>query len=245
MNVLSIDWDYFIDCTQDEICFLFPDGGNENIGIQLSNQIWAMHYAKSSYSNFSRVNRELKDIGINKESLNFVLLTILNNSKSHTCIQLSESHTTIYDLILETYTRTGEKVDIYNIDHHSDTYNLGSELNCGNWVNYLDTLNCINNYTWIQNVNTKETLNQRDFEHCNVNTTTDLTILDNIPHWDIIFICKSSIWTPPHLDNEFRIFYDTLKTMGYDFSDSLFNDRYAEIQEEIENYKSHQYRFTT
>jgi hypothetical protein len=39
LNVLSIDWDYFINATYLERGSMFPDGGNENIPDVIKNII--------------------------------------------------------------------------------------------------------------------------------------------------------------------------------------------------------------
>lgn len=60
INILSVDWDYFVDCTEDERYTMFPDGGNENIDMSLSTMLWSTHYLDT---------KRLKDRGTLTRSL--------------------------------------------------------------------------------------------------------------------------------------------------------------------------------
>ena len=47
LNILSIDWDYFFDATEDQRILLFPDDPNELFPDHAKKSIWASYYAKS------------------------------------------------------------------------------------------------------------------------------------------------------------------------------------------------------
>ena len=38
LNILSIDWDFFMKTTDEDFC-MFPDGGNENIPLSIQSII--------------------------------------------------------------------------------------------------------------------------------------------------------------------------------------------------------------
>lgn len=231
INVLSIDWDYFMNCSSEDRLFMFPDGGNESIGLSLSSQIWSFCYASTKYrKEKGNLDKDILDIGIRHSEYSYVQKCIEENRKSNCIIQLSDSHLTIYNFLME-FSRCKKQgiLNIYNLDHHSDCYNHGSELNCGNWVNRLDDLGYVNEYTWIYD-DEPDDINLS----CKSRATKDISIIKNIK-WDYIFICRSSVWTPPHLDcyfNELNSFFHD--SCGIVFNKNFFIDRYATIKNSIE-----------
>ena len=75
MKILSIDWDYFIDCTSRERAILFPDGGNEYISPALQMFIWESHYSTPDFQR-SYVGKSLKEIKVREKDFNAVLKII-------------------------------------------------------------------------------------------------------------------------------------------------------------------------
>lgn len=229
-NVLSIDWDYFIDATSDERLLLFPDGGTEDVSLSLSNYIWAIRYAESS------INKELgvcdkciEDIGIRENELLYIY-RCLSFAKNNALITISDSHADIYDFLIESNPNPCKQFNIYNIDHHSDCYNIGNDVNCGNWVNRLDDKGYINSYTWIKNSDSDNSLVKSTLS-CETKEKTILIDTLNDIDWDYIFICRSSVWSPPHLDLDFNEFHDVLYNLcDVEFNHDFFINRYGELK---------------
>lgn len=236
MNVLSIDWDYFINAKKGERALLFPDGGNEGLSEYLRHYVWTMRYADTAVQKErNMIERSIEDIGVREEALSLVKYCMYNISDG-TQIGFADSHAQIYSLLANN-TIPIKQYNIYNIDHHSDCYNIGDELNCGNWVNKLDSENYINNYIWIGN----EDSDNEDIKsalNCKCKRTTDLGVIKNIT-WDYIFICRSGVWSPPHLDVRFNEFYSfMLYELGLSFNKDFFIDRYEPMVKDIQDYKA-------
>lgn len=236
LNVLSIDWDYFIDATETERLILFPDGGNERLGADLRSYVWTMRYSDSRIQKERKIiDRCIEDIGVREDALKFVKCCLYNITDD-TQMGFADSHSSIYALLKENEPISNRQFNIYNIDHHSDCYNIGNDLNCGNWVNKLDAENYISKYIWIKNEDSGDE-NIKDVLNCKSRITTDLSIIKDI-QWDYVFICRSGVWSPPHLDIKFNDFYSfTLVELGLTFNKEFFTDRYEPMKAEIEAYR--------
>lgn len=230
-NVLSIDWDYFVNCTDDDRSELFPDGGSEDIGINLSTIAWLGRYASSSLYKESHPNhRELKDIGIKEKEFEYVLENVVFNVNSGCHVLFADSHADIYDFIHE-HLKKNDKIRVYNLDHHSDCYNIGDDINCGNWANKLADERTMTRYTWIRGDHDEDISNSLK---CKTTVTDDITVIEDIG-WDMIFVCRSSIWSPPHLDKDFNRFYERMDMfMNLGFNPNFFIDRYSVIGERLD-----------
>lgn len=232
-NVLSIDWDYFMDCTDAERFIMFPDGGNENIGINLSTFIWLGRYASSYvYKEEHPGQRGLDEIGIKEKEFEYILRNVVLNVNAGCHVSFADSHAEIYDFIHE-HTKKNDKVRVYNVDHHSDCYNMGDEVNCGNWANKLSDEGIMTRYTWVRGDNEDEI--DSDTLKCRFNVTRDITALEGIG-WDMIFVCRSSVWSPPHLDKDFNRLYERMNMfMNLGFNPNFFVDRYSAITEKLDS----------
>lgn len=185
LKILSIDWDYFINASLEQRMLLFPDCPSENYSKAIQNLIWSGRYS----------DPKLTKININQQALNKLEKFLLNIKKP---IYLAETHTFCYHLI-KTKKQPHQKLILTNIDHHHDIYNKSNkeEINCGNWLYHIIKDHPTGEYTWLKNT---------DSELYNKNKITKkLKITDNIDtilnqDYDIIFICQSAMWSPPHLD---------------------------------------------
>ena len=233
MNVLSIDWDYFVDCTNTERADMFPDGGSEEIGISTSTFIWGMRYGVSrANKNRHPERREILDIGVKEKELQHVMATILMNVSSGCRFMFADSHADIYQFIKESKRTNNTKFDLFNIDHHSDCYNIGNDVNCGNWVNKLDAEGLLRRYTWIKGDN-RDTIPEGTLT-CQTKVTNKISAIDD-RGWDLIFVCRSSIWSPPHLDKKFNEFYEYLDWwLGLELNPKFFVDRFSMIEDRLD-----------
>lgn len=213
INVLSIDWDYFINATEEQRITQFPDP-NDNLGTKLNNFIWANRYAQ---------NPKIHDIGVTTsefDELKYYLTKVRQNPKSvDTKVMITNSHKFIYDFVVENLTDS-TPVRMFHIDYHTDCYGMNftsypkEELNCGNWVNYL----CehlkgrplkFSNISWLGRLDSErdpdlpKVVKRVEYDP----TMNDLA--DMLSHYfggsipDLIFLCKSNPWSPPHLDYKF------------------------------------------
>ena len=74
IKVLSIDWDYFVDCPIDFKVDNFPDGGNEELPEFALDQVWMTRYGQCS---------KLKDVKMDTSEmakLRMMLKKIVNQS---------------------------------------------------------------------------------------------------------------------------------------------------------------------
>ena len=107
--------------------------------------------------------------------------------------------------------------DTINIDHldmHHDIFSDNQDsLNCGNWLSFIkEEMNT--NVTWIANPISKEVygLDGKEFDV----VRTDLKEIQNHT-WNMIFLCRSDNWLPPHLDGYFEDLAGFLARIGGEY----------------------------
>lgn len=195
-RILSVDWDYFINASDEERLALFPDGGNEELSESIKNFIWDSLYR----------DPKLKEIGIREDDYS----TLVEMSEQYfdgDCI-VADSHKHIYDAIME-ITTADEEFEVINIDFHHDLYDYRTRegrVNCGNWGTILkeDRPNC--KFVWVKHPNSDtrvigggevdaEIIEFKDFIY-------RYTLLHYI-QFDLVYLCRSAMWSPPHLDQKF------------------------------------------
>lgn len=187
-RVLSIDFDFFQDTDKDTIANCYPDG--VDLPSDLSNIIWASHYA--NYSN------ELHKVSINKDLL-YDLYDILYNQSINIPVLITQSHVNIYNFI-NNLTDKNQVLSIVNVDLHHDVCNDNPTVDCGNWISHLCKEHPNSNVHWICRELSMECYNLsiKDFPiELNFDKIKD-------GYFDAIFICRSDMWLPPHLDNYFH-----------------------------------------
>lgn len=184
INVLSIDWDYFINAEMDTRVDLFPDTPNEDFSLCVQNSIWQSRY----------VSGELNKIGVIGE-----IPELMNCLRKHLpkCeVMITRSHKYAYDFLKD----VSEPVNLVNVDFHHDLYtDYLDELNCGNWLcKVIDEHQ--GKYTWVARKTSDMDIDERYADK--ISLTTDFNNIKR-KKWDMIFICRSDMWSPPHLDDEF------------------------------------------
>lgn len=200
LNILSIDWDYFFpdnlefDWAMDDRQFLFYE------------TIWPIRWGHMHLE----TEKYAKDIyHPDHQLLNGFLDKVLINSKP-ALISIADSHTDIKHLI----NLFPAKVNIYNFDQHHDIY-YGNELpkkesepNCGNWVGYF--LDRIESYHLFY-----PPWRESNLEHVGKllhTNSVSFTIPKHLPEFHMVFICRSSPWTPSWSDNYWIEFIEYFKT---------------------------------
>jgi hypothetical protein len=235
LNVLSIDWDYFINADMCERMELFPDGGNENLSLFLGNTCWSGHYYDGKLEQIKTDAQAIKKV---KECLK------KHNIDSIMSYMIADSHKHAYEFVHEYCDAEGyDSLNLVNIDYHHDVYSNGDGVDCGNWLAKLikDFDGSDSQFTWVARHDSDMNLGV-SLDGCEnkLLCVEDLDIIDEY-QWDIVYICRSSMWSPPHLDRKFINAFGWLLDGADDYScryeTNIFEDRYEVVKEMAKSYK--------
>lgn len=184
MRILSIDFDYFVDATMEERVMCFPDG-NDNLSEQMTQYLWERRYS---------FHDNLKDIGVIKD---YDKMCEFFKDLNYGRVLFADSHREIQHLFSEI--KSDEELELINVDFHHDMYITGGDnLDCGNWLRFLLDLKPNTKVTWVRREDSDLDSLSGEFPHYH---TTDITEVQG--DFDLVFVCFSSPWTPPHLFNDF------------------------------------------
>jgi hypothetical protein len=195
LKVLSIDFDYFQKFPHNSAEIMrncYPDG--HDAPSSLSAVIWLNHYA--SYES------AIRQVKIDKEHLD-VLISILYKQDFNTLCMSVGSHVRIFDFITQQYSNgnyTG--CHIYNIDTHHDLFNDNKNLDCGNWGTHIKKTIPNTEITWIANRVSEDMYGLKCQKKLREIIQFDFDCILN-EQFDLIFLCRSDTWLPPHLDPYF------------------------------------------
>jgi len=198
LRVLSIDFDYFQVVDKDTVQSCYPDG--IDLDTSLSTIVWASHYAIPSQK------EKLDKVFCNQEELRLIQHILNNNCKATAPVCIANSHVHIYDFIhesMESFAATS--VDVTNVDMHHDLFNDNPYLDCGNWLMHIHNEIQNTRISWVANPVSEEVYGFNDQLKSMVLNTLE-SIKDR--KFDIVFLCRSDNWLPPHLDNEFQELVD-------------------------------------
>lgn len=191
---LTVDWDFFIDADWLQRNLMFPDGGNESLPTSIRDYIWDTCYR----------NPKLINVGVTPDYETY--LNICSGLKD-CAIMVADSHKHAYNFIMA-HTDPDETFEVYNIDFHHDLYcyeTRGDKVNCGNWGTLLQEERPNMKYIWVKHKDsdTKD-LEERNVEVCTF-TLDELVIgiRGDFTVFDAFYLCRSSLWSPPHLDDKF------------------------------------------
>lgn len=180
-RVLSIDWDYFFDCTMNDRLDMFPDGADENLARVIQNVVWSLHY--NSYD-------RLIDIDVSAILLEQVKSFISKTCDSTTKGVYFDSHKHLYEAVMQN-TAPSDSIEVINIDFHHDTYSSGFEdVDCGNWVNCLGEKRTLT-YKWVKREDSDiDRLNiSKSINHMMVTSLDKFIKSCKIKHFDMIYLC--------------------------------------------------------
>lgn len=217
VNLVSIDWDYLVDADSMKRLMSFPDGGE--ISPMLDRIIWATHYATDS---------SLADVGVLTSELDTIVEHLQGYSGP---MMVANSHRYAYELFMDI--ADGQPMGLINIDFHHDVYNDNEGLDCGNWVARLfeDNPHPENYYTWLGWPDSDAPSDEPSYMSM-VTSMDSLIWPDRI---DGVFIARSNMWAPPHLDSEFSRMVtlvsnrNTITEPG--IMESRYNDELLEMAE--------------
>ena len=223
MKILSIDWDYFIDASSLVRFEKFHDG-LETMG-RVNEIIWSGRYA--SYP-------ELKDLGIRKKEYDYLFSRMGRIFRNAGSIYIEDSHKWLGDIVCS----SDKLVELYNIDFHSDVYDSIVTMDCGNWLRYADMCSGGEGsiYTWVLWEGESD---RGEWDRWNsVGKKESLGSIGDIEGlcswWDVVYICRSSTWSPPHLDSYFReLVMEGI--MGKDSIDGIFASKDILLERSIDN----------
>ena len=191
MRILSIDFDFFQDADKETIETCYPDG--IDYSTSMSSVIWANHYAKY---------KKLNKVSINKY-LYLNILEIIAKQHKYIPICVAQSHAYIYKFIKELKKlNPKEKLKIVNIDLHHDVCNDNEDLDCGNWISHVVEAYPGTQIGWIAREASLDIFDLTKEEILDIGIETDFKKIRNT-QFDAIFICRSDMWLPPHLDEYF------------------------------------------
>ena len=202
-RILSIDFDYFLQATKEAVRS-FPDGIDRPT--ELSTLIWASHYLGGRQGSLAR------SVGVLSDELDCIK-RILRKQSSDCPVMIAQSHVHAYDFVHDTVSEDDE-LRLVNVDMHHDIVNNNEELDCGNWISHL-----LQEYdmglTWVANPVSLEMFGlDKDRKENRAFRGIVQKILSKIEEknyvFDGIFLCRSDIWTPPHLDNAFCSLCDVI-----------------------------------
>lgn len=191
LNVLSIDFDVFQKVDIDTMQTCYPDG--VDLPTSISSFVWQSHYANpDTYQKLMKITPDIDMVN--------ALKRLIGDNKHMPDSFICNSHKNIYDFIMEHFHEGNyDKIELTHLDMHHDMVNDNSELDCGNWVSYLEDA-VKTNVTWIANPISKAMYGMTEPIFDTVRT--DLSNITK-PDWNLIFLCRSDNWLPPHLDSSF------------------------------------------
>lgn len=192
LKVLSVDWDFFIKVSNSDRFMLFPDGGREDLPKEIKNIIWESLYG---------ANREkLESIGVVNVLKRFKH-DLLYSVKKHVPekVVVRESHRFIYDEIVS-FMESGKYsgVDLLNIDFHHDCFTSNDKVDCGNWLYHVMS-KYDGVYKWLSR---NDSFVSPEHFVGNLKRLKRYFTIQN-EKYDLIYICRSDMWSPPHLDDKF------------------------------------------
>lgn len=193
LKVLSIDFDYFQNVLKETVQLCYPDG--IDLPTELSTIVWSGYYANP------KTNKLLNDVTCNIDELNILKHILKNNCLSTAPIVVANSHVHIYEFIhQQMQSFNAETCSIVNIDMHHDLFNDNPKIDCGNWLSHIsdEIENC--HISWIANKISKDTYGLNDIPDDLIKTSLNEIINCK---FDIVFLCRSDNWLPPHLDTYF------------------------------------------
>lgn len=216
INILSVDWDYFMSSTNFKREKLYiPDSG-EDWTEEERDIMWSSQYA---------LYPSLYNEGIDENRFNKFKEYIKNHKFQR--FTITDSHKELYDLIDNLSNMF--YFNLVNLDFHHDIFdNMNPEIDCGNWLRRLliKQNDPHNKVLWINH----KTSDRKIWKQFNCVKLVQSTNFNRILKYDfqILFVCKSEIFSPPHLDKYFQILFN-------DYQDDVNSYVYRNRFEKIEN----------
>lgn len=199
MNILSIDWDFFFPDTQQ---FDWQMNEDQPFYYEL---IWPIRWANSAL--FKPEVKAKRIMHPNVSQLHFLEKIEKQIPKFH-CLALTDSHKDLYTILEEVNTT----FRVWNFDQHHDCGygKRDHDLNCGNWAQVLRREEKLEQFTqiypeWRRTLPEEDGPNWADIRY-------EGEEIDLPERFDVVFICRSSPWTPSWSDHIWLRFINWFKT---------------------------------
>ena len=200
-KILSIDFDFFQAATRKQL-LSYPDGIDLNT--KISEIVWSSHYIAG------RSNPEYSPVSVNINQKLFTdMIDILQKQRDDIPAMAAQSHAAIYNFIYSVYEYFGNNnLTIFHIDMHHDIWNGNEKLDCGNWVKFIKRDFPNTDVHWITRKVSMEMYNIEDEIIRQTGIMFDFDKIKDI-EFDAVFLCRSDMWLPPHLDYYFDTMLNT------------------------------------
>lgn len=201
MRILSIDYDYYQIVDVDTVRKYYPDG--IDISTRLSSAVWAVRYADVN------AKSAIASVKINSDEIE-ATKQLLMEQCSDCPVLISNTHKDIYDFAVAMMSNSGSsELQVTNVDMHHDMFNDNPELDCGNWVSFLQQKYADKmSIRWIANPISKIAYGFSDEDWKYIGNSVTKT---QYREYDAIFLCRSDAWLPPHLDQSFNDMIEFIK----------------------------------
>lgn len=194
--VLSIDFDVFQAIPSQKHLNVYPIGIDRTQ--EESCRAWRPFYEDVTSLQL------LQEVKINEEKVEAAARLIENGCAFETPIMVANSHKDILKWILEHYNaKTHPGIFLTHLDAHHDLFNENEKLDCGNWISFLKKEVPNTHIKWVCNAISKEIYGLSTPEFDFINDEIEPLIGQT---YDLLFICRSDTWLPPHLDPAFTAF---------------------------------------
>jgi hypothetical protein len=187
--------------------------GKVNALALIQNYVWISRYADSLIRAEKYGGKAMTDIKADHAELE-LLYTLIDRYKNRsTKMSVHESHKDIAEIFKQGRFADGSH-DIINIDYHHDCFDTSDDgnIDCGNWGKLLSEQGKIDKLFWVGRNDSDDYESDIITERCcGIQELLDSPALMNgIDH---IFICRSGVWSPPHLDEDFILMVLRIKNM--------------------------------
>lgn len=195
-NILSIDWDYMTDIPTE--CFA-PE--INELGLTMYNKLWDIWYTHTLPN--VKVHPAFNNGRAEK------LIEVIKGSTFDLCV-ISQEHDNLYRAIQ--FIDDVENMELYvrNFDTHHDCYSSSSNpdvLNPGNWGRLLYQDMNLKEFLWYRSPDSENYASDKP-EY--VQDVFDYGPKEIMGHYDLVFICRSDPYVPPHFDYLFKKFSETV-----------------------------------
>lgn len=190
INVLSIDFDYFIDTSVEvrNTCFPYAEDTAEAEEV---NRRWEQSYR--DYPNLCEIGL-IRDYDLIQDYLGTII------RKHAPIVMVRESHRELYEAVRQRANRIERLV---NVDFHHDWYCMygGGEVTCANWLRKLEEVfPPIRDMVWVKRADSETDCLAGKFPY---HMTEDIRSVMERTDYGLIYLCYSPEWTPPHLRDAF------------------------------------------
>lgn len=190
INVLSIDFDYFVDASVEvrNTCFPYAEDTADEEEV---NRRWEQSCRDYPW---------LREIGLIRDYdlIQDYLGTIISRHAPEVIIR--ESHRELYEAVRERGSQIGRLV---NVDFHHDWYCMygGGEVTCANWLRKLEEVfPPIRDMVWVKRHDSETDCLAGKFPY---QMTEDISSVMERTDYHLVYLCYSPEWTPPHLRDAF------------------------------------------